>query len=208
MKSKIIFKITVIIISAVLTSSFKIAKINKTIQKSYRNSIIYSDKGFHEETLYKYIDNSNPIPYKYQYVEVDTDKLNSYLKEQNSILSNEPYFSSILNCAKEHNLNPCLLFAITGREQGFVPQTHPKALKIANNPFNVFGSWQIYNTNITSSTNIACKTIIKLSANRPSDISYLKWINSQNGNGGGYAEDTSWWEGVDKFFKQMTEAIK
>jgi len=188
------------------TTLSKLYTINKKPIKSYRDSIIYSEKGIHEETIYKYNNKTtitSVVPYSYRYTEVNKDKLKNYLLEKGSILAQEPYFSAIISSAEKNNLNPCLLFAITGREQSFVPVIHPKASKIANNPFNVFGSWQIYNTDIYSSADIACKTIVKLSADRPSNVTYLKWINSQNGTGG-YAEDTKWWEGVDKFFKEMT----
>lgn len=174
----------------------------ETIRKSYTETIIYSDKYPHEETIINKIDPNN-IPPKYQYREVDINKLKAYLDKKNSFLASEPYISDIINAGKKYNINPCLLFAITGKEQSFIPKTHPYALKIANNPFNVFGSWQIYNTTTNDSAEIACKTIIKISKQRPYNAEFLKWLNLQNGTGG-YAEDPLWHEGVGKIFENIS----
>ena len=44
---------------------------------------------------------------------------------------------------------------------------HPASRKIANNPFNVYHSWQEFNTTIDDSARIAGNTIIRLSFERP-----------------------------------------
>jgi hypothetical protein len=98
------------------------------------------------------------------------------------------------------------LFAITGQEQQFVPRTGRNAIKIANNPFNVYHSWYEYNTNVSNSAKIAASTIINLSKGRPESVNPLCWINLRGGIGG-YAEDANWWIGVSKIFKEIKSRI-
>ena len=85
--------------------------------------------------------------------------------------------------AKEKDIHPLFLFAITGQEQAFVPRTHKLAKQIANNPFNVYYSWKEYNTTIEQSARIAANTINRLSEDRPYNIDAITWINRE------YAED-------------------
>ena len=134
-----------------------------------------------------------------QYKPIDTDALRAYLTKKNSLLATEPYFSSILEAAKEFNVSPLLLFAITGQEQGFVPTTNPSAAKIANNPFNVYGSWTEYNTSIKQSARIAAQTVIHLGKGCPDNEDQIAWINTS------YAEDPDWHIGVTYFFNDMKE---
>jgi hypothetical protein len=102
-----------------------------------------------------------------------------------------------LKTAEKYDLNPLLLFSITGQEQNFVPIDSVNASKIANNPFNVYHSWQKFNTDISQSTEIAAVTILNLSKNRPSETDFLKWLNLE------YAEDKKWHEGVGYFMREM-----
>lgn len=134
-----------------------------------------------------------------EYIEVDKDKLQKWLIEKNSLLADEPYFSSILNAAKEYNVNPLLMISITGQEQSFVPRDTKNASKIANNPFNVYGSWVVYNTDINDSAKIAAKTLASSIKKRPADIDPIQWINTT------YAEDKNWWKGTKWFLEQLTE---
>ena len=170
-------------------------------------TLLYNDKGPHEESFNFSLKASQNIPLKYIYRKGNTEALKNYLIQKNSNLANEPYFSEIIKQAKTYNLNPCLLFAITGREQAFVPKNHKFVSKISNNPFNVFGSWETYNTSISDSAEIACRTIIKLSKNCPNDENFLKWINSQNDGKSGYAEDIHWHKDVQIFFDKMNNTI-
>lgn len=137
------------------------------------------------------------LPQDFYYREVDEIKLRNYLQLRNSILEQEPYFSSIIETAKEFELNPHLFFAIAGHEQGFVPKDHPSAEQIANNPYNVFNSWQKYNTDIVDSTSIAARTIINLAKDQPTDMDPFQWINRR------YAEDENWWKGVRSIFNRL-----
>lgn len=143
----------------------------------------------------------NELPKMYQYEQVDVDKLKSYLQSRESKLAEEPYFSTIVATAKEFNLSAVLLFAITGQEQGFVHRDHEQAAEIANNPFNVFHSWEDYNTTIEDSTAIAARTIVNLSKDRPEDIDPIVWINRK------YAEDPNWSKGVSSLFQTITNHI-
>lgn len=141
------------------------------------------------------------LPQSFQYENVNQDALKSYLCSRSSVLREEPYFSSILNVGKDFNINPILLFAITGQEQGFVPQEHVSASLIANNPYNVFCSWQSYNTDIIDSSEIACRTIINLSKDRPDSVDPLVWINRK------YSSDQNWHCGVRSLYDEINEFI-
>ncbi len=138
----------------------------------------------------------------FHYKDINEAKLKDYLDTRNSLLKEEPYFSAIIETAKEFQLNPLVLFAITGHEQGFVPKDNPSASEIANNPFNVFYSWQRYNTDITDSSKIASRTIINLSKDRPDDIDPFQWINRK------YAEDQNWWKGVRSIYNRLEKEVK
>ena len=142
------------------------------------------------------------LPSNFYYKEIDTAKLKAYLNTRNSILSQEPYYSAIIETSKEFELNPLILFAIAGHEQGFVPIDHPSALKIANNPFNVFHSWQSYNTNIIDSSRIAARTIINLSKDRPEEMNPFQWINRK------YAEDENWWKGINSIYNRLEKEVE
>lgn len=144
---------------------------------------------------------SNELPRMYQYAEVDRDKLKAYLDTRQSKLVEEPYFDALLRTAKEFNISPILLFAITGQEQGFVHREHEQAERIANNPFNVFHSWQDYNTTIEDSAAIAARTIVNLSKDRPEGVDAIVWINRK------YAEDPNWSTGVLSLFETITAYI-
>ncbi len=143
------------------------------------------------------VEKSNHLQKHLQYKEVNKNALQTWLKERNSLLSEEPYFDQIITTAKDFNINPLLLFAITGQEQGFVPKHHTNALEIASNPFNVYGSWKTYNTSIEDSSRIAARTIINLSKGCPDDADPIMWLN-QN-----YAEDPNWYKGVTALLNQL-----
>lgn len=145
---------------------------------------------------------SNDLPPHMQYKPVNDEKLRSWLNGRNSLLADEPYFSTILQVAVEFNINPLLLFAITGQEQGFVARDHEKAQEIANNPFNVYHSWEDFNTDILESSQIAARTIVNLSKERPEDVDPIQWINRK------YAEDENWWKGVSAIYSQLVIAVQ
>ena len=136
-----------------------------------------------------------------KYKKVSMDSLGDFLEKKDSILGEEPYLTAILDSAEAYGLNPLLLFAIAGQEQSFVKKSNPKAETIANNPFNVFGSWVQYNTDIHDSSAIVSRTIINLSKNRPLNTDPIKWINRK------YAKDQNWWKGVSKFLKELEENV-
>lgn len=143
----------------------------------------------------------NELPAMYQYQQVDDDKLKAYLETRKSLLGEDPYYGAIVATAKEFNISVVLLFAITGQEQGFVHRDHDQADEIANNPFNVFHSWEDYNTTIEDSAAIAARTLVNLSKDRPEDVDPLVWINRK------YAEDPNWSKGVSSLFQTITNYI-
>lgn len=142
-------------------------------------------------------DAANHLQSHLQYKSVNLSALKLWLQERHSILAEEPYFSAIIDTAHQYNINPLLLFAITGQEQSFVPTTHESAVKIANNPFNLYGSWKIYNTSIEDATEIAARTIIHLAHDCPDDKDQIQWINTQ------YADDPNWHIGVTYFLNEL-----
>jgi hypothetical protein len=83
-----------------------------------------------------------------------------------------------------------------------VPSTHERAERIAGNPFNVYGSWESYNTDIDDSASLAARLVAKRLADRPDDVDPIRWINSS------YAEDPDWWKGVSWFFEDMKKQIE
>ncbi|MGH4117746.1 hypothetical protein [Clostridium sp.] len=141
------------------------------------------------------------LPDYLMYKNVHTTNLKDFLKSRNSLLAEEPYFSIILSVSKDFNLNPLVLFAITGQEQSFVPKNNKNAYKIANNPFNVFNSWQKYNTNIEDACTIAARTLSNLSKNKPNNIDALTWINRK------YSQDQNWSKAVRSIFKQIENNV-
>ncbi|SET11189.1 hypothetical protein SAMN05660297_01444 [Natronincola peptidivorans] len=134
------------------------------------------------------------IPDYLHYHAIDQEGLKEYLTSRNSLLRNEPYFSQIMDTAKEFDLHPLLLFAIVGHEQAFVPEDHPYSTMMVNNPFNVYGSWERYNTTLKHSAEIASRTIYTSLSDLPPYMDPFFWINRR------YAEDPNWWKGVRSIF--------
>lgn len=162
------------------------------------NLVIESDKN-------QYSSRSHPnlhMPKYMRYEEINKQKLRAFLENRESLLAKEPYFSAIICQAKEFNINPIVLFSITGQEQNFVPEKNINAYKIANNPFNIFHSWKEYNTNINDAAKIVSRTVINLSKNIPKDVDPFLWIGRK------YAEDKKWGKGVKTIFEDLTEYMK
>jgi hypothetical protein len=137
------------------------------------------------------------MPERLKYAEFDIKALKKYLISRDSLLVEEPYFGAIVDNARQYNIHPLLLFAITGQEQGFVPKSSKDAAAIANNPFNVFHSWEDYNTDIHHSAEIAAKLIAKLAKSRPEGHDPFTWFNKT------YAEDPLWSDGVSRIFEKL-----
>ncbi|MCD9020962.1 hypothetical protein [Cohnella silvisoli] len=139
------------------------------------------------------------MPQQLRYTDIDTKALKQYLRNRDALLAEEPYFDAIVNSAREYDIHPLLLFAITGQEQGFVPKSKKNAEEIANNPFNVFHSWEDYNTNIRDSSQVAAKLIAKLGKSRPEGHEPFVWFNKT------YAEDPAWSDGVRSIFLKLND---
>lgn len=133
-----------------------------------------------------------------RYRDIDAKAVRAYLDLRDSLLAEEPYFSAIVESAREFDVNPLLLFAITGQEQGFVPKSSKQAKTIANNPFNVFYSWESFNTNIYESADIAARTVSRQSRKRPEGHEPFQWLNTT------YAEDPNWAVGVKLLFDKLS----
>lgn len=167
-------------------------------QSKVENYVVESDKK--ENTSIKHP--NLHLPEYMRYKEINKEKLKEFLNKRESLLVEEPYFSTIVSVSEEFNLNPIVLFSITGQEQSFVPKGHKNANKIANNPFNVFHSWMEYNTDINDAARIASRTVINLSQNRPEDKDPFLWIGKE------YAEDKNWGKGTRAVFEELIEYIE
>lgn len=150
-------------------------------------------KAYFEELAYIGNQKYNPFPYSEQ----NWSKVRAYLASYNSILSESPYFEVIIDVGMEKNIDPRILFAITGQEQSFVRKGSQSAERIANNPFNVYVSWKEYNTEIRDSAEIAANTILNTMEKTPYNAHPIKALNKT------YAEDPRWWIGVDYFYTEM-----
>lgn len=170
---------------------YGLRKCNSTLNEFYSKSSVSENAKLLTEHL----------PDSFQYKVVNEDALKAYLETRSSLLMKEPYFTSIINVARDFNINPVLLFAITGQEQGFVPTNQDGAAQIANNPYNVFCSWQDYNTDIIDSSQIACRTIISLSKGKPDNVDTLVWINRK------YSADQNWNNGVRTLYNDINTFI-
>jgi len=168
------------------------------MEKSYQK---YKNLYFNNQISEEAKNLTTHLPDWFEYKVIDECLLKSYLDNKSSLLMDEPYFSSIMEVSRKFNINPILLFAITGQEQSFVPENHVSATKIANNPYNVFCSWQSYNTDIVDASEIACRTIINLSKDRPDSVDPLVWINRK------YSADQNWHYGVRSLYNEIVEFI-
>lgn len=137
-----------------------------------------------------------------KYVEVSKEALQNWLKGQHSMLAEEPFITEILATARRYDVNPLLLIAIAGQEQLYVPLESQNANKMVNNPFNVFGSWQKYNTNIRDSSRLAASLIISAGKNRPAYMDPILWLNRV------YAKDPNWWKGVDQIYTKLKQDLQ
>lgn len=131
------------------------------------------------------------------YKAFDIEKLRNVLISKRSKLAEPIYFESIIETAKAHDIDPRFLFAIAGQEQGLVDTNGDYALKMANNPFNVYGSWKRYNTNIKDSSEIVCNTIVKRIGKWPGKGDPIAWLNKT------YAADEKWGRGVKYYYKWL-----
>lgn len=66
----------------------------------------------------------------FKYKEIDKSKLIIFLNSHNSLLAEEPYFSTIIAVSKQYDLNPLILFAITGQEENFVSKQDSNSKKL------------------------------------------------------------------------------
>jgi hypothetical protein len=156
---------------------------------------------------------TSPTELKYQ--AIDPDVLIAWLGsgQHNSALANMTDVETIISAAQAHGVNPLLLFAITGAEQDF-DNTHADnsadVTAIAENPFNIGGSWQSGGYTLAQSADICANFLAeRMSTPPPDGESAIEWINdSANPNGGLYASENGqptpdWWENVSGFFAQM-----
>lgn len=149
------------------------------------------------------------LPDYLKYKKVHVTKLREFLTSRNSLLAEETYLLTILSVSEDFNLNPLLMFAITGQEQSFVPKSNKNADKIANNPFNVKNSWKKYNTNIQDSATIAANTIVNIfkAKAKAEDNDKLENMDAFALINQTYAEDKNWSKAVRSIFNQLENNV-
>lgn len=140
------------------------------------------------------------------YRTLDVEAIRLWLEKRNSALADETVLRMIDRAGKDKNVDPYLLIAITGAEQGFVPRSHPDANQMIRNPWNVFGSWKEGRGSTLSTeeaARIAAQTIIKLSRGKPMQADAIEWLSSPDNPNGYYAEDPNWWRNVSSIYRQL-----
>lgn len=131
---------------------------------------------------------------KYAYKEYEYGLIKDYLKSRNSMLLEDSRFEKLVEIAELKDIDPLILLAIIGQEQGFVPKDAKYATQIINNPFNVYHSWMDYNTTFSKSAIIASNTVNNLLAKMEQEEDVFYWLNTA------YAEDDAWAQGVRKLY--------
>ncbi|EJP6473918.1 glucosaminidase domain-containing protein, partial [Clostridium botulinum] len=196
--NSIAFTLVILFVSMI---SIYLLNIYNPVKTNSKNIIVYENKNLKTKKN-NLLSTNNNLPKYVRYKTLNNKKLKNYLYNKNSLLTEEPYFSSIIAAAEEFDINPLILFAITGQEQGFVPKNNKFAKKMANNPFNVFHSWKEYNSDIKDSSRIAARTVFNLLKTMPKEQDPFKWINNT------YAEDINWHKGVKSLYNDLEKAIK
>lgn len=139
------------------------------------------------------------FPHIFNYKAINTIHLENYLFSRNSKLLEDDYLNQLVSISQSENVCPILLISIIGQEQGFIPIDNAYASEIINNPYNVFGSWQDYNTSFSESTKIAAVSVKNILESRPQGEDPFIWLNAT------YAEDPQWHEGVKFFFYKLLD---
>lgn len=160
----------------------------------FDDTLINSLDGLLEDVLKV---NIRIIPDEYKYQSFHLKSVYAYLDDKNSMLVEDNYLSTINRLSEKYYVNPLLLIAIIGQEQGFVPRDHEYANEIINNPYNVFGSWIDYNTHFEESTIICLNTITTALESRPEGKDLIEFLNKK------YSEDKNWSVGVKYFYTAL-----
>lgn len=147
-----------------------------------------------------------------RYQDVSAQKLYNYVHGWDSSFTLSD-IQTICQSAKNYNVNPVLLVAITGQEERFVPASWSAAPEIRKNPFNVYYSWQWTETyrpswGLPDTANIAANTVRhKLSVPPPVGEDPFIWLNDPHNPWGLYATDRDWSGGVKWFFNDITKYV-
>jgi hypothetical protein len=153
-------------------------------------------------------------PKALQYQAVNANVIIAFLQGKDSALANATAVNDIISGAQSHDINPLLLFAITGAEQSFDPvngDTPSDVIMIADNPFNVGGTWQNGGYTLAQSADVCANFLAeRLSQAPPNGTSAIEWINDPSNKSGGLyacgADDTpspSWVPNVTGFFNMI-----
>lgn len=170
----------------------------------FRNSILFAPVldpavELKAESPFRIEPDSGPIgkPEYFRFSSIRTDDLKRYLEAKNSALLNSGYLNQLLTESKETDINPLLLVAILGQEQGYVPREHRYADIMLKNPFNIYGSWETHRIGFDKSLGEACFTINASLAKRTYYEDPFEVINKR------YAQDPNWRLGVKLIFLDL-----
>lgn len=153
----------------------------------------------------------NIVEANLQYQPVSPQKLYAYVQTRHSTFTLSD-IETICQAAKDYNVNPILLIAITGQEQDFVPPG-PDAAEIRTNPFNVYYSWQWTveyrpSWGLADTAAIAANTVRhKLSVPPPAGENVFDWLNDPKNPWGLYATNPDWSAGVEWFFNSISNYV-
>ncbi|MCF8565587.1 hypothetical protein LLE49_12750 [Alicyclobacillus tolerans] len=140
-----------------------------------------------------------------RYQNISPSKLYDFVHSKNSAFSLAD-IETICSVAKVYDVNPALMIAITGQELDFVQQGTSHETWKLENPFDVFGSWALYHTNLMQSATYAAEMIqVKLSAVPPRGEDPIIWLNDPKNHAGNgvYATDASWAYGVQAIYNEI-----
>ncbi|MNW46937.1 Murein DD-endopeptidase MepM [compost metagenome] len=148
------------------------------------------------------------VPVELSYRSMNIPEVLKFLEKRKSALADVNILALIDAAGQKTNVDPNLLLAITGQEQSFVPKKNNHASEVIKNPWNVFGCWcsgKGATLTTEESAIIAAKTIVKLSADRPSGRNPIEWLSAKDNPKGYYAEHNGWWIGVSKYYKVLLD---
>jgi hypothetical protein len=141
-----------------------------------------------------------------RYQPVPLSRVEAFYRSRGSRLATPAAAAAIEIAAWRHDLDPVVLVAITGQEQGFVPQSSDP--RVARNPFNVYGCWCRTDIPLLTSANVAAATVAtRLQCLPRAGSDLVVWINSRANpcvrREGPYAADAHWGPGVSRLYAEV-----
>ncbi len=151
-------------------------------------------------------------PQALQYKAVNASEIITFLQGYSSDLADTADVNTIISAAQQYDINPLLLFAITGQEVCLDSTTAYPTLYIEmhDNPFDVYGAYNLTygEYDLQQTADVAAETCAtRLSVAPPAGENAIAWINDPGNTAGNgqYAQDPGWATGVIAFFNIMND---